>query len=159
MTPITYLQGDATNPSTPGQKIIAHCCNNIGQWGAGFSGALSGRYPEAERLYRQWYRGDLRKLFRLGEVQLVKLRPDLWAANIIGQVGVRSPGNPTPVRYDALRRGLHSVGTEAGLLHASVHLPRLGCGLAGGDWRQVERIITEELSSHDVSVTVYDLTL
>ena len=157
MTPITYLKGSATNPSTLGQKIIAHCCNDIGQWGAGFSGALSGRYPETEWLYRQWHRGDLRKPFRLGEVQLVKLRPDLWAANIIGQVGVRSQGNPTHIRYYALRRGLHSVGTEAGLLRASVHLPRLGCGLAGGDWRQVERIITEELSSRDVPVTVYDL--
>jgi len=166
MTPITYIQGDATDPQAAGQKIIAHCCNDAGQWGAGFSGALSRRCPEAELLYRQWSRRDLSKPFRLGEVQFVKcLRPgaaggggagvgggDLWAANIIGQVGVRSSTNPRPVRYDALRRGLRDVFLEASVLNASVHMPRIGCGLAGGDWREVELIVNHELAANDIPV-------
>lgn len=27
---ITYLEDDATSPSTPGNKIIVHICNDIG---------------------------------------------------------------------------------------------------------------------------------
>jgi len=170
VTPITYTTGDATDPQAPGQKIIAHYCNDAGQWGAGFSGALSRRYPDTELLYRQWHRRDLSKPFRLGEVQFVKcLRPgqagggasgggsDLWAANIIGQHGVRSSTNPRPVRYDALRAGLRKVFLEASVLSASVHMPRIGCGLAGGDWREVELIVNHELAAKDIPVTVYDL--
>jgi len=33
---ITYLVGDATQPQGEGVKVIAHICNDIGAWGAGF---------------------------------------------------------------------------------------------------------------------------
>jgi len=36
-------------------------------------------------------------------------------------------------------------------------MPRIGAGLAGGDWDTIEAIITEELCAHDIPVTVYDL--
>ena len=41
-------------------------------------------------------------------------------------------------------------------LAAAIHMPRIGCGLAGGDWSEIEPIIHDELSKHDVAVTVYD---
>jgi hypothetical protein len=36
-------------------------------------------------------------------------------------------------------------------------MPRIGCGLAGGRWDQIEHLIAEELSAGDIPVTVYDL--
>jgi len=39
---------------------------------------------------------------------------------------------------------------------ASVHMPRIGCGLAGGRWPRVEPPITERLVRRGVKVTVYD---
>jgi hypothetical protein len=36
-------------------------------------------------------------------------------------------------------------------------MPRIGCGLAGGKWEEIEPIIDEELISIGVVVTVYDL--
>ena len=62
-----------------------------------------------------------------------------------------------PVRYDAIQDGLRVVATKAKELGASVHMPRIGCGLAGGKWDEVERIIREELTAPGVAVTVYDL--
>ena len=35
-------------------------------------------------------------------------------------------------------------------------MPRIGCGLAGGRWGQVEPIILDELVSLGIEVTVYD---
>jgi hypothetical protein len=35
-------------------------------------------------------------------------------------------------------------------------MPRIGCGLAGGDWPEIEKIITAELLSKNISVNVYD---
>ena len=48
------------------------------------------------------------------------------------------------------------VATKANELHASIHMPRIGCGLAGGKWAQVEPLIIDELSSKEIVVTVYD---
>lgn len=40
---------------------------------------------------------------------------------------------------------------------ASIHMPRIGCGLAGGKWELIEQIIKEELIDKEIAVTVYDL--
>ncbi len=41
-------------------------------------------------------------------------------------------------------------------LGASVHMPRIGCGLAGGRWPRVEPLIVERLVRRGIEVTVYD---
>jgi O-acetyl-ADP-ribose deacetylase (regulator of RNase III) len=41
-------------------------------------------------------------------------------------------------------------------LNASVHMPRIGTGLAGGAWTVVEEIINETLTRMGISVFVYD---
>jgi hypothetical protein len=43
MTDIQYRIGDATAPTTDGNKFIAHICNDIGGWGKGFVLAISKR--------------------------------------------------------------------------------------------------------------------
>ena len=154
---IKYVTGDATNPVTEGKRIIAHCCNDAGFWNAGFVRALSERFHQPERDYRRWARGLTPAPFRLGEVQLVQVQPGLFVANIIGQSGIRSASNPTPIRYDSLREGLARVCLLALEHDASIHMPRIGAGLAGGDWQIISAIIEEELGSHGVNVTVYDL--
>ena len=36
-------------------------------------------------------------------------------------------------------------------------MPRIGCGLAGGCWEDVSRIVENELVQQAINVTVYDL--
>jgi O-acetyl-ADP-ribose deacetylase (regulator of RNase III) len=155
---ITYQAGDATQPNGNGAKIIVHVCNDLGGWGKGFVVALSGRWAEPERRYRAWHRGGEAQPFALGQVQFVQVDDAIWVANMIGQHGMGSRNGIPPVRYEAIRDGLRSVATKAKELDASVHMPRIGSGLAGGKWEQVERIIREELTAADVAVTVYDLS-
>jgi len=40
---------------------------------------------------------------------------------------------------------------------ASVHLPRIGCGLAGGEWSKIEPLLEKHICVKDVAVFVYDL--
>lgn len=35
-------------------------------------------------------------------------------------------------------------------------MPRIGAGLAGGDWAVIKHISEEEVEAHGLSVTVYD---
>jgi O-acetyl-ADP-ribose deacetylase (regulator of RNase III) len=155
---INYLIGDATNPVGDGTKIIVHVCNDIGGWGRGFVVALSKRWPEPEQRYRAWHRGEEKIPFDLGEVQFVKVTDSIWVANMIGQRDVRAVAGIPPVRYDAIRKGLQRVAEEARRSGAAVHMPRIGCGLAGGKWEEVGKIVEQELSDRNVPVTVYDLT-
>ena len=78
-------------------------------------------------------------------------------ANLIVQHGIASRSTKTPpVRYDAIREGLGKIAAQARAIHASVHMPRIGCGLAGGDWSRIEPLIAETLCTSDIDVTVYD---
>ncbi|MGA9998110.1 MAG: macro domain-containing protein [Pyrinomonadaceae bacterium] len=161
MHKIEYRIGDATEPQGTGMKIITHCVNDVGAWGAGFVLALSQRWREPERKYRLWHQaGELDGVpFALGQVQFIKVASDIFVANLIGQRGIRHRGDHglSPVRYEAMRQGLARVRQHAMTLKASVHMPRIGAGLAGGDWREIEQIICDELAAHDLAVTVYDL--
>lgn len=74
---------------------------------------------------------------------------------MIAQKGVRTRDGVPPIRYDALKRCLEILAVEARKLQATVHLPRIGCGLAGGKWESVEPLIREAMP--DTGVFVYDL--
>ncbi|WP_329424473.1 macro domain-containing protein [Streptosporangium sp. NBC_01495] len=152
---ISYVTGDATVPVGSSPKIIAHVCNDAGGWGRGFVVALSRRWPAPEAAYRAWYRQN--DGFALGAVRLVQVDEGLWVANMIAQHGVRATKAGPPIRYQAVNRCLETLADHAVELDAGVHMPRIGCGLAGGTWDRIEPIITECLVKRDVEVTVYDL--
>jgi hypothetical protein len=60
---------------------------------------------------------------------------DIRVANLIGQRDVRTVNGIPPVRCEAIRKGLKTAALEARRLGASVHLPRIGCGLAAASRR------------------------
>ena len=159
---INYVTGDATDPRGPGNRVIAHVCNDVGAWGRGFVMSLSQRWPKAEQSYRRWYQeqgNDSWPLMRLSQVVFVPVGDGVVVANMIGQHGIlpKDDGTP-PIRYGALANCLIQVGNYAREWdHASVHMPRIGCGLAGGSWNDVEPIIVTALI--DVDTYVYDLAL
>lgn len=153
---IKYRIGDATQPYGSANKIIVHICNDIGAWGKGFVLAISKRWKEPENLYRQWFKS--KENFKLGQVQFVKVEQDIWVANLIGQhkIGYEPNGNP-PIRYESISLGLEIICQFALENNASVHMPRIGCGLAGGQWEYIVEIIQDKLTTREVCVTVYDL--
>jgi O-acetyl-ADP-ribose deacetylase (regulator of RNase III) len=153
MPSINYVQGDATSPIGEGIKIIAHICNDVGAWGAGFVLAISSRWVEPEQRYHVWHSNQS---FKLGNIQVVKVNDDTYVANMIAQHGVGFYQGP-PIRYPALRQCLMKLYRESRRMEASVHMPRIGCGLAGGEWDKVKEIIYDELVDKGVEVTVYDL--
>ena len=155
MSKITYIKGDATYPVGDGKKLITHICNDIGAWGAGFVLAISMRWPEPEDRYHVWHKsGD--SSFTLGNVQIVPVEDDISVVNMIGQHGVGFYQGP-PIRYPAVRQCLKKVSRAALRSKASVHMPRIGCGLAGGHWDKIKEIVYEELVDLGIDVIVYDI--
>src|SRR3954468_22751791 len=93
---------------------------------------------------------------RPGAVQFVQVEPYIWVANMIGQRGIKRGSSGPPIRYDAVASCLRQVAVKARELEATVHMPRIGCGLAGGEWSKVEPLIEEHLCDSGIAVTVYD---
>ena len=174
---IKYLQGDATSPIDTKTKIIVHICNDVGGWGKGFVLAVSKKWKQPEIEYRNWYKSKeldptdnvqyqsigrkdkytSEKKFELGNVQFVKVADDIWVANLLAQRDTKpdKDGLP-PIRYVFVSEGLERVKEFAKQHNASVHMPRIGCGLAGGQWTEIEPIINEKLLAYDIETTVYD---
>jgi O-acetyl-ADP-ribose deacetylase (regulator of RNase III) len=146
MTKIKYIKGDATEPVGDGQKIIVHISNNERKWGRGFVLALSNKWAEPEA---EFYK--MKPV--LGNVHLVKVTQDITVANMISQDGIISEDNPHPIDYDTLHHCLKSVNLSAIRLGASIHMPKIGSGLGGGDWDVIEHMIE---AVFDVDVTVYE---
>jgi O-acetyl-ADP-ribose deacetylase (regulator of RNase III) len=166
---INYIIGDATNPQGPGNKIIVHCCNNIGGWGRGFVVALSKKWKEPEANYREWYNkkewtqdcpnGTETIRFELGEVQFVDVDHLTKVANLIGQKGIAFGPEGPPVRYEEIKKGFlkiknYILNTKS---TANIHMPRIGCGLAGGSWQKIYDIIKEVFEDTDIQINIYTL--
>ena len=153
---IHYLKADATVPQAEGNIVIAHICNDIGAWGKGFVLALSKRWKYPEKQYKQWYKEG--EDFALGEVQFVSVEEKIWVANIIGQHNIYNDENDNPpIRYEAVKRGLQQIADFAYEINAKVQMPRIGCGLAGGSWDRIEKLIRQTLLRKNIEVFVCDL--
>jgi O-acetyl-ADP-ribose deacetylase (regulator of RNase III) len=169
---IHYLNGDATEPVGDGNKVIAHVCNDVGGWGAGFVVAISNKWLKPESSYRKWHKGNLTasesvilpEPFALGNLQLIRvvssrfdeINPSkkidgIWIANMIAQTGYGS--NQPPIRYEAIESCLNKLNDYLVKLNATMHSPRFGCGLAGGKWSEIEKLIQKCIT---VDVYIYD---
>lgn len=155
MTNINYVIGDATHPIGEGNKIITHICNDKGGWGSGFVMAISKRWHQPEWQYRRWA-GLENGTFKLGMIQLVSVESTIMVANMIAQEGFGEDGQP-PIRYKSLEHCLQRLADEPLTFAASLHMPRIGCGLAGGSWDKIEPIINKIICARNIPVTVYDL--
>ena len=150
---INYIIGDATHPIGEGEKYIIHVCNDVGAFGKDFVLAVSKRWKEPEKLYRE------QNKYILGKIQMTRVEKDICVVNMIAQHDIKptkdSEGNIVPpIRYDALKECLKTVNDIAVRKGATVHGPRFGAGLSGGDWNKIENIIKETMT---VDVTIYDI--
>jgi O-acetyl-ADP-ribose deacetylase (regulator of RNase III) len=153
-----YVIGDALEPIQK-PAFITHCNNDEGGWGRGFVVAISKKWSEPEMIYRNWYKTSKTldptvSTFKLGNIQLVPVEDDIHVINMIAQHSTVWIDGVPPIRYDALEMGLKRVQEIAAKLKGTVHMPRIGADLAGGDWNIIEKII---LKTMRVDTYVYTL--
>lgn len=170
MENIFYLRGDATKPVIEqNSRIIVHICNDVGAWGKGFVLAIEKEYPIAKTYYKQWYNNHFNKVnssatpFKLGEVQIIPVesKPDgtIYVANMIAQHNIYSKKGVPPIRYKALKKCLKKVKDFANVTieqPTTIHMPKIGCGLAKGDWNIIGNIIKTTFTNIPVYIYGYN---
>ena len=169
---IKYSQGDATLVN-PRETIIFHIVNNLGKWGKGFVVALSNRYPSSRIEYLRFC-DDMKILHSemwqqevIGHVQMVEL-VECEIANLFAQVGILSKTNKQPLNYGLLTTCLEDLYDKIvstpkyldrqGNVKYKLQCPKLGAGLAGGDFTKIEPIIIKTLVNRvpSLDVTIFE---
>lgn len=180
---IVYLTGDATKPDArlhaedgAGCDAIAHVVNNVGAWGAGFSGALTRRFGDIARetYIRAWqprdeWKGSTHHIdhgMELGgvSVNLTALpghsRGDyvlpMYLVHLFAQDGLPSVTNRRPFRLDALQTCVRRLIESNFLVNEPrFHMPRIGTGYGGSTWERIEPVVAQLAAV--APVYVYDL--
>jgi O-acetyl-ADP-ribose deacetylase (regulator of RNase III) len=143
---ITEIRGDLFKTEA---EVIIHGCNCQGVMGAGVAKIIKEKYPEAYKLYRNEYN---KNGLKLGNIQCVWDNSKL-IINAMTQEFCGNDKNIVYVDYNAVRECMNKIYVQNASY--SVAMPKIGCGLANGDWNIVKQIIKEELP--DMNVLVYYL--
>lgn len=154
---LRIVRGNATEPRGDGPKFVAQVVNDqTPNWGGGgFAQAVRSTWPEVQEDFRAWVDKHPRAL-ALGNIRITPLSHELFIASIIAQKGYGA-ARSARIRYGALREGLEKVAAAAKLAGASIHMPRIGTGHAGGAWDVIEELVRKAFCDIGLSVTVYDL--
>lgn len=130
---LIHRLGSALEPAGTDDFVIAHIVNDRGAWGAGFVIPLGQKFP----LAKEWY---LKGGLKLGEVQFVPVTlagRAGWIANMCAQ----TLGSDRPLYYHKLIDCLEHLQNHSHDVNARIHMPRIGCGLAGGRWQIIANLL------------------
>lgn len=147
------IEGDLLALARDGEfDVIVHGANCQCTMGAGIAKAIRATFPQAYEADLETEVGDREKL---GTISWAKVEGDsgsLIVVNAYTQFHWRGWG--VKVDYEALRLAMREVKRE--FAGSRIGYPRIGAGLAGGDWAKIEAIIDEELNGEDHTLVVYD---
>jgi len=158
---IKIINGNILNCT---EDIVCHQVNCMGVMGAGLAKQIKDKYPIVYKIYKtlldwskeEYERGLSKNKYPLGAVQFVKVN-DKIIANIFGQLEYGRDKIYTD--YKALEKGLYGILETVTLDNSnykgcSIAIPYgIGCGLAGGSWDVVYKIIKKVFN--DYGATIY----
>jgi O-acetyl-ADP-ribose deacetylase (regulator of RNase III) len=143
-----YIDGDLIKLAQEGKfDVIGHGCNCFLSMGAGIAKSIRQNFPEAYTADWTTRRGDKNKL---GTFTMVDYG-DLIVLNLYTQFKYTSID--VDVDYDAVRNCMKLIKKR--FSGKRIGLPMIGCGLAGGDWNIVSKIIEEELDNEDITIVKF----
>lgn len=154
---IKYVTGDLIKAFLNGDvDCIAHQANCYNVMGSGFAKQLKKDIPEAFKADEEYLRLTGRD--RLGHCSFFEKENNKFVFNIYGQLDYRRWHEDYGTQLSYLTVGLIRMANELddkGLANTGykVGFPLIGCGLAGGDWEEVEKNIkTIFENSYDVYI-------
>lgn len=133
--------------------VIVHGCNCFHTMGAGVAKLIAREFPEALEEDRQTKRGDFGKLGTISFADVcIPDGPALTIVNAYTQF--RYGGSGRMVDYGAVTSCFREIRVR--FEHLRIAYPKIGCGLAGGDWKIVSELINERLEGCDHTLVIYD---
>lgn len=153
---IRTVHGNVFESRIGGAKIICQLVNDKAiRWGGGIARKMAKRFPKAEADFSNAVI-RLPREKRLGEVIFSEADDGITIASLIAQEGF-GPSLFPRIRYAALASCFKHVARRATDTAASIHMPKIGTGAAGGDWSTIEEMLDDVMVREGLSVTVYEI--
>lgn len=146
---VKYVKGNLFQSDA---NIIAHGVNCQGAFGSGVAKTMSEVYPRAKSFYFAKFN---KEGWKLGDVQFVAQPDGRCVANSATQDHFL-PRTVCHADYPAISKTLTLVKEFAQRHNLTIALPKIGAGLAGGDWDTIKTIIEAVFSDYDATVYYLD---
>ena len=163
MNQIKYKKGNLVDAFINNEvNVLIQQCNNFCTQNSGLAKEIKARLPEMFAADCETIKGDIGKLgsysyaFFEGDNKSLK-----YGFNLYGQHSYGIDKQHTD--YIAIGTGLCSIRKLLDLVSRDdktdikIGLAKLGCGLGGGSWEIVSKIIEEQLCAYNYGVTCYEL--
>jgi O-acetyl-ADP-ribose deacetylase (regulator of RNase III) len=134
------------------EDAFGHGCNCQKRMASGVAYAVRHTYYE---MVQADLDSEITPEQRLGTYIVVPLRNGKVGFNIYSQF--KYGRDRVHVDYDALEAGVRGVCNElSSHSQKTLALPKIGCGLAGGDWSIVNKILEKISNETGVDITIYE---
>jgi O-acetyl-ADP-ribose deacetylase (regulator of RNase III) len=146
------VEGDLITLALQGQfDVIVHGCNCFCTMGAGIARVIQEEFPEAYAADLVTIKGDRNKLGDFSFATVTRNGNQITIVN--GYTQFHFHGESVLVDYDAVQSIFKKVKQR--FSGKRIGYPKIGAGLAGGDWRRISEIIDQELAGEDHRLVVY----
>lgn len=136
------VQGDLLQMALRGDfDVIVHGCNCFNTMGAGIAKFVKATFPEAYEADLATAKGERGKLGSYSSATVEREGRRLTVVNAYTQFHYR--GRKPLVDYEALSQVFHAIGRD--FAGQRIGYPKIGAGLAGGDWERISRLIDDAL--------------
>ena len=126
--------------------VIVHGCNCMCQMGKGIAASIKTQFPAAYDADLKTAKGDRAKLGTISTADIAGPGAAFTVVNAYTQFDYRR--GPTPnADYDAIRAAFKEIKIR--FAGKRIGYPKIGAGLAKGDWSIIAPIIDEELAGED----------
>jgi O-acetyl-ADP-ribose deacetylase (regulator of RNase III) len=146
------IRGDLLQLALDGEfEAILHGCNCQCKMGKGIALAVRQRFPEAYAADLATNKGDRSKLGTISVATIERGGRTFHVVN--GYTQFHWHGQGVQADYDAIRNVMKAVKTR--FSGQRIGYPKIGAGLAGGDWATIVSIIEDELAGENHTLVEY----
>ncbi|WP_299976449.1 macro domain-containing protein [Desulfobacula sp.] len=149
---MNILKGDLVQFALTGRfDVIIHGCNCFCSMGAGIAKLIRDNFPEAYQADLKTGMGDKKKL---GAYSMARIeRNDNIFTIINGYTQYDFSGHGVLVDYEAIQKLF--AGIKNDFANQKIGYPKIGAGLAKGNWEMISDIINKELQGEDHTLVEY----
>jgi O-acetyl-ADP-ribose deacetylase (regulator of RNase III) len=149
---VKITQGDLIKLALNGHfDVIVHGCNCFNTMGAGIARQVAVELPEATIIDNYTRRGDAKKLGHFTAAEIERKKVKFIVVNAYTQYGCHF--SKINVDYDAIRSCFKLIKEKYS--GKRIGYPKIGAGLAGGNFDIISKIIDEELEGEDHMLVEY----
>lgn len=152
-----YVKGDLLDLTEQGMFDVAvQGCNCFCTMGSGIARSIRNRWPEAYNADLRTPRGARFKLGVYSKAFLERNSHTFIVINAYTQYDYRFHDGVAPVDYNAIRSVFKKLAKDFPGKALRFGIPKIGAGLAGGDWDIIEKIIDEEMEGRDITCVLFE---